>query len=94
MIHRNTKFAAAVLLSLPFAALAAESGAPREPAVGDDTRTWLEYQESGRAAPADVRPIPGEVADKIYQRYLNSFDNKIPERYEREKFVSSGSSGS
>ena len=21
---------------------------PREPAVGDDTRTWLEYQESGK----------------------------------------------
>lgn len=94
MIHRNIRFAA-VLLALPFAALAAqEPDAPREPAVGDDTRTWLEYQESGRAASADVRPIPGEVAGKVYQRYLNSFDNKIPERYEREKFVSSGSGGS
>lgn len=92
MIHRNRMRAAVLLLSLPLGALAQEE--PREPAVGDDTRTWLEYQESGRGAEGEARPIPGEVADKVYQRYLNSFDNQIPERYERESFVSSGSGGS
>ncbi|MFA5939826.1 MAG: DUF3613 domain-containing protein [Sinimarinibacterium sp.] len=91
MIHRNRILAAAVLLSLPLGALAEE---PRAPALGDDTRTWLEYQESGRGAEGEARPMPGEVADKVYQRYLNSFDNKIPERFERENFVSSGSGGS
>ncbi|MEQ1439610.1 DUF3613 domain-containing protein [Fontimonas sp. SYSU GA230001] len=91
MNHRRGMLTALMMLGLPLAALAAE---PREPAVGDDTRTWLEYQESGRAAPPDVRPMPGEVADKVYQRYLQSFEHKIPERYERERFVSSGSGGS
>lgn len=94
MIERNRMLAAALLLSLPLAALAQEPDTSREPAVGDDTRTWTEYQQSGRGAEGETRPMPGEVADKVYQRYLNSFDNKIPERYEREKFVSSGTGGS
>ena len=91
MIHRNGVLVAALLLSMSVAAQAEEV---REAAVGDDTRTWVEYQESGRGAEGETRPMPGEVADKVYQRYLNSFDNKIPERYERESFVSSGSGGS
>ncbi len=67
--------------------VAAESG---EPQVGDQTRAWLELQDSGNAALGALRPLPGEVADKVYQRYVESFDNQIPERYERERFVSSG----
>lgn len=72
-------------------AIADEAG---ETQVGADTRTWLELQNSGNASLGAVRPMPGEVADKVYQRYLDSFDNQIPDTYERESFVSSGSGGS
>ena len=65
-----------------------------EPRLGDDTRAWLELQNSGNASLGAVRPMPGEVADKVYQRYLDSFDNEIPETYERESFVSSSTGGS
>lgn len=62
--------------------------------VGDDTRAWLELQASGNAAQAAPRPMPGEVADKVYQRYLDSFENRVPDSFDRESFVSSGGSGS
>lgn len=65
-----------------------------EPQVGIDTRAWLDLQNSGNASLGAIRPMPGEVADKVYQRYLDSFDNEIPDTYERESFVSSGSGGS
>jgi hypothetical protein len=65
-----------------------------EAPLGADTRNWVELQASGRASLGAIRPMPGEVAEKVYERYLESFENRIPERYERERFVSSGSGGS
>jgi hypothetical protein len=58
------------------------------PKVGDRTREWLELQTSGNASLGAVRPMPGEVADKVYQRYLDSFDQVIPSEFDREQFVS------
>jgi hypothetical protein len=29
--------------------------------------------------------MPGEVADRVYQRYLQSFTHPIPEQFERER---------
>lgn len=81
---------AALALAAPLCAAAADG----KPDVGSDTRAWVEFQESGKAAQGEVRPMPGEVADKVYQRYLDSFENQIPEQYERERFVSGGSGGS
>lgn len=60
--------------------------------VGDDTRVWLQLQGSGIAA-APERPMSGEVADKVYQRYVNSFGRPIPEHFQRESAVAGGSSG-
>lgn len=88
----RTGWTVAVLLAGMCGAAIADEAA--EPRVGDDTRAWLELQNSGNASLGVVRPMPGEVADKVYQRYLDSFDNEIPETYERESFVSSSSGGS
>lgn len=53
-------------------------------AVGAQTRAWVKLQESpsGKAA---VRGLPGEAADRVYQRYLQSFTRPIPERFERDR---------
>ena len=80
--------------TLPFAALA-QSGAAAPPAgqgFGSQTRLWLGTQTSGVSAVTDERPMPGEVATLVYQRYLNSFTHPIPERYESNSFKSSASS--
>lgn len=88
----RTGWTAALLLAGMCGGAVADEAA--ETRVGDDTRAWLELQNGGNAALGAVRPMPGEVADKVYQRYLDSFDNEIPDTYERESFMSSSSGGS
>ena len=61
-------------------------------ADGTDTRAWLTLQKSGVAAPSDPRPMSGEVAERVYQRHLDSYTRPIPETFEREEF-GSGSGG-
>jgi hypothetical protein len=77
-------------LAAPLAALAAD---PLSPRLGGSTRAWLELQRSGNASLATPRPMPGEVADKVYERYVNSFAHAIPETFSREQFVGGSSSG-
>lgn len=67
--------------------------ADEAPPVGADTRAWAELQRSGAAASAEAQPMPGEVADKVYQRYLKSYEQAIPAEFGRERFVS-GDAGS
>lgn len=62
-------------------------------ADGTDTRAWLSLQKSGIAAPSDPRPMSGEVAERVYQRYLDSYTQPIPETFEREDFGSGGGGG-
>ena len=51
---------------------------------GQQTRAWLAAQRTpAKTAPA--RGMPGEAADRVYQRYLQSFTRPIPERFERER---------
>ena len=73
---------------------AADSAAPpagsNGAALGADTRAWLQLQASGNAAVGTARPLPGEAADAIYQRYLDSFTHPVPEQFERQ---GSGGSG-
>ena len=68
-----------------------------EPAAADaaaavaapgSAREWLSLQAGGTAASSEPRPMPGEVADAVYERYLNSFKHPIPEQFRRQ---SSGS---
>lgn len=76
---------AVVLLSLPLVGKA-------DPKSGTDARAWVDLQKSGKAASKQTRPVPGEVADKTYERYVKSFDHPIPETYNRESFTSGGDS--
>jgi hypothetical protein len=63
------------------------------PQLGGDTRAWLALQTDPAAQTPDVRAVPGEVAEQVYQRYINSFKYPIPETFKRESFVESGGGG-
>jgi Ni/Co efflux regulator RcnB len=79
----------AALVALPMAATAADESAE----FGKDTRAWLDLQRSGHAAWGHPRPLSGEAADRVYERYLRSFTHPIPEAFERGGFVRGGGSG-
>lgn len=57
-----------------------------KPPLGQATRAWTELQRSNVAALGWARPLPGDAADKIYQRYQNSFGQPIPETFTRKSF--------
>lgn len=61
-----------------------------EQATGTETREWLALQKSGNAAKGEARPMPGEVADKVFERYANSFANPLPQSFPRDSVSSSG----
>ncbi|KVU41284.1 hypothetical protein WK69_22580 [Burkholderia ubonensis] len=46
--------------------------------VGRSTDAWLALQRDNRAAGPDL-PMLGDAASLAYQRYLDSFKNKIPD---------------
>ncbi|SCX74048.1 DUF3613 domain-containing protein [Variovorax sp. EL159] len=48
--------------------------------VGDATQSLFAWQRSGELASTTPRPIPGDVANRSYERYLKSFEFPIPER--------------
>ena len=79
------------IASLLLVALTACSEIPTK--VGSQTRAWTDLQKSNIASSAAPRPMPGEVADKVYDRYANSFGHPIPETYPRESISSGGSGG-
>jgi hypothetical protein len=62
--------------------------------VGPETRAWVELQTNGSAASSVARPMPGDIADRIYQRHADSFAHPIPEELGRESFVGDGGGGS
>jgi hypothetical protein len=80
-----------IIVSMVWAGLPAIATA--EPAagteVGKQTRTALELQRSGQAASGTERPMSGAVAERAYQRYLDSFTHPIPESFkdEEQEFV-------
>lgn len=87
----------AALLIAPVLAAAQTPAAPGAeqadlaPGHGAQTRAWLDLQKSGKAAPQTPEgPQPGEVADRVYQRYLDSYTSKIPDTYPRDSFSSGG----
>lgn len=64
-------------LCLGFTANAADRGS-----FGQSTQQWLDLQKSSEQAPADERPLDGDVAKRTYQRYLKSFEAEIPQEFE------------
>ena len=93
--------AASAPAAAPSDAAPVASPAPAEPAAapvvsqgfGSQTRLWLATQTDGTYAVTDERPMPGEVATMVYQRYLKSFTHPIPERYESDSFKTTGGGG-
>jgi len=78
-----------ILLLVLCSPLAQAEDAAAPARVGDETRVWLQLQGSGSAA-APERPMSGEVADKVYKRYVDSFGRPIPEHFQRESAAASG----
>lgn len=96
----NLKTAAAALLFplgcllAPLASAQEAAGASAAPsAPAGSARDWIELQKSGAAASAVARPLPGELADRSFQRYADSFSQPIPETLNREEFLSEGGGG-
>lgn len=48
--------------------------------VGEATRRLLELQARGTMASERQYPVPVAVAEKVYQRYLESFSHPIAEK--------------
>ncbi len=77
--------------------LAAVSSAPAvaagEKPLGPESQAWVELQKSGRQASGAPRPMPGEIADSVYQRYADSFKQPIPAEFKRQSTDASGNAG-
>lgn len=65
---------------------------PASNRVGDATSYLLALQASGQYASRNAYPVTSDVAQRTYQRYLESFTYKIPESSETQ--VGSTTSGS
>ena len=70
--------------------MAQESNATTSAELGASTRQWMDLQKTPAAQASDARPMPGEVAEQVYQRYVNSFKYPIPQQFARESFKGSG----
>ncbi|KVS36169.1 DUF3613 domain-containing protein [Burkholderia ubonensis] len=75
---------AATLVALLGAAASAQGQQPavhstvNAAEIGRSTDAWLALQRDNRAAGPDL-PMLGDAASLAYQRYLDSFKNKIPD---------------
>lgn len=66
---------------------AEDAEAAKTVSFGAATRSWTDLQASGSAASSRPRPLPGDVAKNVYERYANSFKQPIPEKFDRESFA-------
>lgn len=80
-----------IALTLPLTAMADDKSADYK--LGEEVRAWTDLQKSGAASNPTAQPMPGEIADKVYDRYLKTFEQPIPATFERESFVGGGSGG-
>jgi hypothetical protein len=55
--------------------------------IGKTTRSVLQMQRAGRQS-VETRPMLKDVADRTYERYLESFTYPVPERFDRESSFS------
>lgn len=92
-MNKSKSFSQALLvlgLTLGASTLVFANEPAPEPRTGAAAEAWLELQKSGTAASATPRPMPGEIADRSYERYANSFSTPIPNELGREGFLSGG----
>lgn len=82
---------ALMMLSLPgVVAAQQQSGPAAAEAVGPETRAWVDLQASGTAASSAARPMPGDIAERVYQRHADTFAQPIPQSLGRQGFVEDG----
>ncbi|AXF22241.1 DUF3613 domain-containing protein [Burkholderia pyrrocinia] len=84
------------IMAMAMGTITAQAQQRTAPAVSDvdrSTKEWLSMQRDNRAA-APTQPMLGDVASLVYQRYLDSFKNKIPESMSTQLGSSAGMSGS
>ncbi len=85
----KTGFLALALAALlPLASSAAD---PKQP-LGRQSKAWIDLQTSGKQASGAPRAMPGEIADNVYQRYVDSFKLPIPAQFKRQSTESSSGS--
>ncbi|WP_293390270.1 DUF3613 domain-containing protein [Nevskia sp.] len=65
----------------------AGNGEAAAASFGSTTRDWTQLQASGSAASRTARPLPGDAAKNIYDRYADSFKHPIPEKFDRDSFT-------
>lgn len=56
------------------------------PAPGEATRRLLEQQRAGHFASRHDQWLSGDVQREVYQRYVNSFSQAIPETFIDDSF--------
>jgi uncharacterized protein DUF3613 len=95
MKMRKMTIIAACLLPLAALAQPQNGGSAGNTEFGAETQAWLNLQTSNSASVSSTPPLPGEVATRIYERYLKSFTYPIPVRFTTDEFntTSSGASG-
>lgn len=76
----------ALAAGLPLAASAADANKP----LGAEAKAWIDLQKSGTQASGTPRPMPADIADKVYQRYADSFKQPIPVEFKRQSTGDSG----
>ncbi|KVD51033.1 hypothetical protein WS89_08610 [Burkholderia sp. MSMB1072] len=76
----------------PVVASAQNVDGPHASDVERSAREWLAMQRDNRAA-APTQPVLGDVASLVYQRYLDSFKNKIPDTMNSQLGSAGGMSG-
>ena len=76
----------ALAAGLPLAAVAADASKP----LGAEAKAWIDLQKSGTQASGTPRPMPADIADKVYQRYADSFKQPIPVEFKRQSTGDSG----
>lgn len=55
--------------------------------LGAETREWIGLQTGGSAASPEPRPMPGDIAEKTYDRYAESFTKPIPDELSKGSFI-------
>lgn len=78
----SIKFTLALLLSAPVLALAG----PGDKTPRTATERLLTAQRSGELQTQDEQYLSGKVRTEIYQRYVKSFSQPIPDSFAKDSF--------
>jgi len=89
-MKRNAVQALVIASGCVFSAGAVHAGTVND--IGPTVHRALEMQRSGRNSVV-TRPMLKDVADRTYERYLESFTYPIPEQFERDESFSADSGG-